>query len=97
MLRPSNIVCWGERSPDSSPDEPQQILAHLRLGLADLVVRLEQLYGGGEPAARSQEGPRDGESRWECPRQVELLTDRRHLVPGIEHVRHAVPRQYRAV
>ena len=77
--------------------QAHQVLAQLGDGLADAIVRLEQLHGVGVGAPRPEQRPGDREVRGEYPRQLELRADGRHLVPGVEHVRHAVAREHGAV
>src|SRR5436189_4182135 len=77
--------------------QTHQILSQTRQRLLNSIVRLKLLYRVSITPARLQERARDCEVGWEGPFEVELLTDRRHLRPGVEHVRDAIALQYLAM
>src|SRR3989441_12345830 len=83
----------------SFSDEAQEIQSHLRLRVADAVVGLEQLHRVGIGSPGAEQPPSHGEPGRKCPWQLELLADRRHLIPRIEHVRseeHRVGKECRS-
>src|SRR5205809_5022249 len=77
--------------------QSHEILPQARKRLLHAIIGLELLYGIAVAAARLQQRARHREVGGERPPQLDLLTDRRHFRPQVEHMRDAVPPQHLAV
>src|SRR5439155_23799273 len=81
------------RSSDLLPHQLQEILPQGRLWLPHYIVGLELLHRVAVAAARFQQRPRDCKAGRKRPPEIDLLPDRRHLGPRVEHVSDAVTLQ----
>src|SRR6266576_1838970 len=77
--------------------QSREILPQARKRLLHAIIGLELLYGIAVAAARLQQRARYREVGGERPPQLDLLADRRHFRPRVEHMRDAVPLQHLAV